>query len=241
MYCHDKEFNLTIVRHGQTEANVLRTIQGHSNTPLTKLGLEQALALANYFKNQQHLLLDRLYSSDLDRAYQTCRIIAQNCAFKQVVSGRDKDLIIQDVRLRERAYGPNYEGRPIARLQDDAHKFGFNRSNFTQFTPDGVESMEEVKQRVSDFCTNTLWPECLPGEEVLIVSHWATIKEFLKLFQPLANGAIRREDLLETPNTAFNRFRIGCRKQESGGPMKGNYMEPSDDYEKTDKFELSAV
>lgn len=199
----EKEFYLTVVRHGQTVANASKNIQGHSDTPLTELGIEQAKALSRYFQANGHTEFDRIYSSDQGRAYETCKIISSACC------KTDETSINKDKRLRERKYG-QYEGKPIERLLMDAYCLGFDKTNFTLYTPEGVESMEEVCQRVAEFCHDTLWQECQQGEEVLIVSHWATIKEFLKLFQPNANGSIRKEHLLETPNVAFSRFKIQC-------------------------------
>ena len=39
------EFELWIVRHGETEANVKKLIQGHQGGKLTKRGIEQALVM----------------------------------------------------------------------------------------------------------------------------------------------------------------------------------------------------
>lgn len=198
MPCSAKEFYLTIVRHGQTEANDLKIIQGHSDTPLTKLGLEQARALSEYMKIKQ-IKYDCIYSSDLGRAYDTCKILTSPSC-NGIVIHKDK-------RLRERKLGA-FEGKTLVQLQEEAYKRGFNQANFTEYIPQGAESLLEVRQRVNDFFLNTLLKESKHGEEVLIVSHWATIKEFLKLFQPHANGSIREEHFGETPNVALSKFRV---------------------------------
>lgn len=209
MPCCNKEFYLTIVRHGQTIANELKTIQGHSNTALTKLGLDQAKALANHFKTVCELRFDRSFSSDLSRAYDTCKIITTSC------SKSANHNIVKDPRLRERKYGHLFEEKPIAQLLQEAFKQGFDETNFTQYTPDGVESMEELRDKVTEFCHKTLIRDCRDGEEVLLVSHWGTIKEILKLFQSKANGQIRGEHLKETPNAAFSRFLVRCKSLSS--------------------------
>lgn len=221
----DKEFYLTLVRHATTRANACRLIQGHSDTPLSELGIEQAKALASYFKTVQRTQFVRIYSSDLKRAYDTCRLITCCCDSAAPKSGEpmngandgggyDRCQIIKDARLRERKYGDRFEGKAIEDLQAEAYKVGFNETNFTRYTPEGSESMEDVRGRVANFCHQVLWRECKQGEEVLIVSHWGVIKEFLKLFQPISNGSIQSEQLLETPSTGLNRFKVICAPAE---------------------------
>ena len=61
-----------IVRHGQTEWNLLGKTQGHGNSDLTPKGIEQAELLADSMTKYP---IDYIYSSDLGRAYQTAEII----------------------------------------------------------------------------------------------------------------------------------------------------------------------
>ncbi len=56
------------LRHGQTEWNLQRRIQGHLDSELTELGEKQARALGEAFKK---IKIDALYSSDLGRAVKT--------------------------------------------------------------------------------------------------------------------------------------------------------------------------
>ena len=42
---------LLFIRHGQSEANLARTFAGNSDAPLTNLGLQQAVATAEYIAN----------------------------------------------------------------------------------------------------------------------------------------------------------------------------------------------
>ena len=68
---------LILVRHGESEWNRTGRIQGQVNSPLTDLGISQAIAIRNYlsgiFINQEL----KIYTSPLDRAIQTAKIIAQ--------------------------------------------------------------------------------------------------------------------------------------------------------------------
>lgn len=54
-----------LVRHGETDANRTRIIQGHLDIPLNTVGLGQAISLANAL---QEVVFDLALSSDLKRA-----------------------------------------------------------------------------------------------------------------------------------------------------------------------------
>lgn len=62
---------LYLVRHGLTDWNVLRKMQGHSNIPLNDTGRAQAKTLQKFFADNH---VDHIFSSDLDRAFQTIEI-----------------------------------------------------------------------------------------------------------------------------------------------------------------------
>lgn len=57
-----------LVRHGQSVGNLKDQFMGHTDTPLTELGLRQAEMAADYLKD---IPIDAIYSSDLQRAYLT--------------------------------------------------------------------------------------------------------------------------------------------------------------------------
>ena len=62
---------ITWIRHGQSTWNALGKWQGHTDTPLSELGKAQARALAERLKDSA---FDAVYSSDLERARETCRL-----------------------------------------------------------------------------------------------------------------------------------------------------------------------
>ena len=78
-----------IVRHGETEWNIRGIRQGHLDSRLTAKGMAQAKALGARLGRER---FTALYSSDLGRAVDTAREIAD-------VTGHE---IIADARLRER-------------------------------------------------------------------------------------------------------------------------------------------
>src|SRR3954471_7990952 len=65
---------ILLARHGETDWNLQRRVQGHSDTPLNETGRAQALALAETLDGAE---LDAIYASDLERAYDTAQFVAQ--------------------------------------------------------------------------------------------------------------------------------------------------------------------
>ena len=64
---------LILIRHGETQWNRERRMQGHSDSPLSEVGLRQAQALAQRMKNFE---FHALYCSDSGRAHHTARAVA---------------------------------------------------------------------------------------------------------------------------------------------------------------------
>ena len=65
---------ILLARHGQSDWNAARRWQGHADRRLTKKGRAQSQALA---ERLAHIELDAVYSSDLRRAADTARVVAE--------------------------------------------------------------------------------------------------------------------------------------------------------------------
>src|SRR5512143_258393 len=83
---------ICLIRHGETDWNAQKRIQGHTDIPLNATGRAQALAMAF---NAAHQRFNAIYSSDLQRAVETARVLAQR---------EDQEIRLMP-QLRERHFG----------------------------------------------------------------------------------------------------------------------------------------
>lgn len=193
-------FQVTLVRHGQTAANKAQIIQGNADVPLSDVGKNQAIKLGSHF-NKTGASFTHVYASDLSRALETA----------QLVIG-DKQSIITDKRLRERAFGV-VEGKSIESYRAAAREAGFKEKELSYFTPEGGETLPQVNQRVKAFFTDlidhlkTSQPE--NESKILIVTHGGVIREFMRFFRDDCRCDFKGgEIMIVTSNTGVNIFNI---------------------------------
>ena len=67
---------LILLRHGQSEADILKVCEGWANYNLTELGCKQARVTCNYLA--ENYIFDKIYVSTLNRAIQTAEYLAAN-------------------------------------------------------------------------------------------------------------------------------------------------------------------
>lgn len=166
-----------LVRHGETEWNVARRIQGQSDSPLTANGVRQAQQVAEKVKSAG---ITHIISSDLGRTRQTAEIIAQACGCE----------VMTDSRLRELNMGV-LEQREIATLNTQEEAW---RKSLIDGTPDGRipqgESMTELGSRMQAALTRCLdLPE---NSRPLLVSHGIALGCLLSTVLGLPAYAERR-------------------------------------------------
>ena len=96
-----------LIRHGETQWNAERRLQGNIDIPLNATGLEQAENLGQFLRSPAFdVRIDTVVSSDLGRAYETATTAA----------GHFNLPIEPNPQLRERCYGI-YEGQDWAKLK----------------------------------------------------------------------------------------------------------------------------
>ena len=166
-----------IVRHGETAKNREKLLQGRSNAPLNENGIEQCGRVRDFFEDNG-IKISRVYSSPLERAVNTAKLIAEDAE------------IVCDDRLLEMDYGP-YEGTSLEHPAPEIIEF------FSDFVhnpaPEGMESLAHVTERLGRFIEDVR--QYLTDEEtsddtnVLISTHAIAMKGALEYLTPDSGGA----------------------------------------------------
>lgn len=125
---------LILVRHGETESNLRRHLQGQSDGLLTEVGKQQVEDLSCHLGNMQ---FDKIISSDLKRAKHTAEVIAEHHG----ISVEVKPIV------REWNCG-NLDGLPAEAL---FKAWAESDQNLADFRPEGGETLREVRARAEKF------------------------------------------------------------------------------------------
>jgi broad specificity phosphatase PhoE len=147
---------ILLARHGETDWNRDQRWQGHADRELTELGRAQALALA---ERLDAFPIAAIYSSDLSRARETARPVAERRGIRTV---ERVDLREVDCGSWSGAYHGEIDPGEVARWK--AGKKGWS----------GGESYEEMAVRMVAAVLDVA--ALHPGEHVLVVSHGAAIR-----------------------------------------------------------------
>jgi len=154
---------LYLVRHGQTDWNVKRLTQGHTDIPLNAVGIDQAGTMREQLKDVQ---FDAVFTSDLLRAQKTAQIL-----------NLERNLALTSAQaLRERTYGI-FDGKTIEETHKALGNLLEEYSNHPFIKESGVETNEKMVARVLTFIREiSLGYE---GKTVLLVSHGSVMKHLL--------------------------------------------------------------
>ena len=124
-----------LVRHGQSVGNLKDQFMGHTDTPLTELGLQQAEMAAAYLKD---IPIDAIYSSDLQRAYNTA------CA-----TAKRKDMPVTKTKNMREIFGGKWETVEFPKLHEQyPEDFGTWCHDFKNCRCTGGESVLEMQARI---------------------------------------------------------------------------------------------
>jgi len=185
--------DLVVVRHGETDWNRVRRLQGHTDIALNDAGIEQASRLAAALAGES---IGAIHSSDLARALATAGPVAAALGVP----------VVRDARLRERHYGilEGHTFEEIARLHpDEADRMVVRDPNHTI---EGGESAETFQRRVVASITAIARTEAAargPGAAILIVTHGGVLD---MLYRHAHDIALDVERPCAIPNAVINRL-----------------------------------
>lgn len=158
---------LYLLRHGQTEFNVKKLVQGRCNSSLTDLGRQQAQTAAAWLKSHG-AVPDKVVSSPLGRAMDTANLVATELLGAGAAVEPCEGII-------ERCYGTFEEG-PHDALPTDVWDPG------EDLVPFGGEGSRALQERMVRTLTNLIGAE--GTETLLAVSHGSASRQFIKAAAP---------------------------------------------------------
>ncbi|MCY4147268.1 MAG: histidine phosphatase family protein [Chloroflexi bacterium] len=172
---------MLFIRHGQTDYNAQRRLQGSLPVPLNAAGQTQAQSLAAYLMDSG---IDAIYASPMTRALQTAQILAERLG----------TMPVQDARLVETAFGC-FEGLTVAeaaaRFPQEQRRW---QSGFLTYRVPGGESRLDVQRRM-----RAAWDDMLRANvasTVAVVSHGSAIAILLgSLFAKLPETSLRNTSI----------------------------------------------
>ena len=182
------ETTLIVIRHGETAWNREKRMQGTTDTQLSDVGRSQAQALGRRLAARP---FSALYSSDLSRARDTARAIAEHAGTE----------IVTDPRLQERRFGI-FEGLIAAEI---IARYPQEHARFSSRDPDyevpGGESARGFTRR----CLGCLAEiaDRYRGGEVVVVTHGLVLDALYRAANGLDHGAPRPLPLI---NASVNLF-----------------------------------
>lgn len=158
---------LYLLRHGQTEFNVKKLVQGRCDSPLTDLGRQQAGMAAAWLK-AHNVVPDKVASSPLGRAMDTAQLVACELLGPDAAAEPCEGII-------ERCYGTFEEG-PHDALPTDVWDPG------EDLVPFGGEGSRALQERMVGTLTNLMGADGI--ETLLAVSHGSASRQFIKAAAP---------------------------------------------------------
>jgi phosphoserine phosphatase len=178
-----------LVRHGETEWNREQRSQGCSNDiPLSEAGLLQAEAVAKRIMDEK---IDMVFSSTLNRAYQTAEKIA---TYHKLKVEKCSEFIELNCGT--------WEGRCFPELKEQYSEiYTVWRSTPHLAEIPGGESIAKLKERTMKKLLSLI--NANPDKNILVVSHGITIKVLVTVILNMDLGCIHR---IRQDNTAINIF-----------------------------------
>jgi 2,3-bisphosphoglycerate-dependent phosphoglycerate mutase len=160
--------DLYLFRHGQTEWNKLKRVQGTIDIELSSVGIKQAKNLIQYLRDKN---LDVIYSSHLKRAWKTGEIVAKELKIE----------IIKNNHLYEVCWG-DAQGKTVGEIKEQFGEEFDNRwsesnpdDDFMRF-PNGeskIEVRERVLSAIGEFSVNSSY------NSIGISTHGFVLKQML--------------------------------------------------------------
>ena len=177
---NEETLKLYIVRHGETEWNVIKRFQGQLNTPLTEKGMEK---LRKTGKKLENVLFDEVYTSELGRTVASAEIILnENRGY------RNKKLELKKLAELNEVYfgvwqGLTYE-EVFLKYPEEGNNYFYNVKNYKAENVE-AEKLEDALERFLKGINKIL--DSHESGNILVVTHGTVLEMFMNY---VANNSI---------------------------------------------------
>ena len=176
----NKELKLYIVRHGQTEWNVLEKFQGQLNSPLTEEGIEKVGKTGKELKNVE---FKAVYTSKLRRTIRTAEIILEKNSFEKK-KNIERKLKLEKLSELNEIYFGEWQGMDFKEIflkyPKEAHNYFYDVKNYCAENVKG----EELKDGLERFLSGL--KKIVNDNEkgnILIVTHGTVLELFFNYIE----------------------------------------------------------
>ncbi len=164
---NEEKVTIFFVRHGETQFNIEKRMQGHCDSPLTEKGVLQAKSVG---RGLSDINFDAAYSSDSQRVLDTA---------KYAIGDRNIPLTI-DPRLKEMNFGvlESLLEEEIVERHGNILETLFSLKDLNAAAPEG-ESYVQLFTRTKSAVEDIVKKHSSQGGNILIFSHGVTIGNYI--------------------------------------------------------------
>lgn len=184
---------LLLIRHGESEANRHSTFAGQTDVPLEEKGLFQARITADFIVRSY--TVDKVYASDLRRAYDTGKAVADLLGLE----------VNTDPRLRE-IYSGRWQGQKFTDIMAQyGRDYQVWLTDIGNCVCTGGESVAQLGQRVLEALTDIA--QANPEKTVVIAAHATPIRVLQCLLE--GHSLDRMKDIPWVSNASVTEITYG--------------------------------
>lgn len=205
---------LVLLRHGQSEWNLLNIFTGWTDVDLSENGEKECLKAAELLKKHNYKF-DKVYTSVLKRAIRTTEIVLKEM-------GHDEIEMKKSWRLNERHYGAlqglnkdemrkkfgeeqvflwrrSFDVKPpMMEENDERYKAQCENKIFENVPKNEMpkgESLEDTVKRVLPYWKGEIAPELKKGKTILVSAHGNSIRAIVKHLDAISDSEIPKKEI----------------------------------------------
>lgn len=176
----EKELKLYIVRHGQTEWNLVEKFQGQLNSPLTEKG---KMKIKETARNLENVVFSAVYTSELGRTIGTAEIILENNNFEKNKDVNKKLKLERLAELNEIYFG-KWQGLNFKEIflkyPEEAHNYFYDVKNYCAKNVGGEELKDGLERFLNGLKKIVSKND---GGNILIVTHGTVLELFFNYIE----------------------------------------------------------